>query len=281
MKKTVFSILLLLGITSKMLVAQTFDKTWVDVKTGLKYKTLKGSKIANAGMLKENDNVPSEVKLFNQKGELLNNFGFNPQTQIAKQMWGYLLDGIVKTKLGDSTIFAVVADSLFGKQLPPGIVAGDYVNLTVVTYDQNEITKRKSMVTLKNEADLKKFFADNKLNPIRTNEGLYYVITQEGTGPLANAGQKVVVNYTGKLLDGSVFDSNVLPENGHVEPFEFSLGSHGVIEGWEIGFSKIKKGSKATLYIPSNLGYGERGAPGGKIKPNDCLIFDIELLDIK
>jgi FKBP-type peptidyl-prolyl cis-trans isomerase len=105
---------------------------------------------------------------------------------------------------------------------------------------------------------------------------LYYTITQEGTGPQITSGQKVSMRYTGKLLDGKVFDSNM----GNDKPvFTFPVGQHQVIAGWDEGVALLKKGTKATFYIISSLGYGARGA-GAAIGPNAVLLFDVEVVDI-
>lgn len=99
--------------------------------------------------------------------------------------------------------------------------------------------------------------------------------TQVGTGAAAKDGDTLVVNYTGKLADGAVFDSSV-----GKTPFEFLLGGGQVIAGWDQGLLGMKVGGKRTLTIPPDLGYGEQGA-GDKIPPNATLIFDIELISIK
>ncbi|MEW9150596.1 FKBP-type peptidyl-prolyl cis-trans isomerase [Acinetobacter indicus] len=101
-----------------------------------------------------------------------------------------------------------------------------------------------------------------------TASGLQYKITQQGNGKQPTASSVVKVHYTGKLVDGKVFDSSV--ERG--EPIEFPLNQ--VIPGWTEGLQLMKEGSKATLYIPSQLGYGEQGVPG-MIPPNSTLIFDV------
>lgn len=107
--------------------------------------------------------------------------------------------------------------------------------------------------------------------------------TVVGEGREAEAGLTVIVHYTGWLFDpsaedkkGKKFDSSV--DRG--QPFEFPLGQGMVIQGWDQGFAGMKIGGKRTLMIPSEMGYGARGA-GGVIPPNADLIFDVELLDLK
>ena len=104
-----------------------------------------------------------------------------------------------------------------------------------------------------------------------------------GTGREAEPGFNVSVHYTGWLYDekaadhkGKKFDSSV--DRG--QPFKFDLGAGQVIQGWDEGFAGMKIGGKRTLIIPSEMGYGARGA-GGAIPPNATLIFDVELLDVK
>ncbi len=126
---------------------------------------------------------------------------------------------------------------------------------------------------------LKDYFTKNNITATKTASGLYYVITQKGLGNNAMPGNKVTMNYTGKLLDGKVFDSNTDPSKGHVQPFTFNLGAGQVIKGWDEGVQLLKLGSKGTLYIPSALAYGPQGA-GGAIPPNAVLIFDVEVTGI-
>ena len=109
-----------------------------------------------------------------------------------------------------------------------------------------------------------------------TESGLAYIMVKEGSGIQAENGKTVSVHYTGKLTDGTKFDSS-LDRN---QPIEFVLGQGRVIKGWDEGISYLKVGGKATFIIPSGLAYGERGA-GGVIHPNATLIFDVELVDVK
>jgi FKBP-type peptidyl-prolyl cis-trans isomerase FklB len=126
-----------------------------------------------------------------------------------------------------------------------------------------------------NKARGEKFLAENKSKDgVKTTaSGLQYKVIKEGTGKKPAKENTVKVHYTGTTIDGKVFDSSV--ERG--EPIEFPLA--GVIAGWTEGVQLMSVGSKYTLYIPSNLAYGEQGA-GQAIGPNETLIFDVELLDI-
>jgi FKBP-type peptidyl-prolyl cis-trans isomerase len=111
---------------------------------------------------------------------------------------------------------------------------------------------------------------------MKTSSGLEYIEVQAGTGAQAAAGKTVSVHYTGKFQDGRVFDSSI----SRGQPISFKLGVGQVIKGWDEGIALMKVGGKAQLIIPSNLGYGERGA-GGVIPPNATLVFDVELVDVK
>lgn len=111
---------------------------------------------------------------------------------------------------------------------------------------------------------------------VTTSSGLKYVDQAVGTGEAAVAGKNVSVHYTGWLENGKKFDSSV--DRG--QPFSFPLGAGRVIKGWDEGVQGMKVGGKRKLTIPSDLGYGSRGA-GGVIPPNATLIFDVELLGVK
>jgi peptidylprolyl isomerase len=115
---------------------------------------------------------------------------------------------------------------------------------------------------------------------VTTASGLKIIDTTAGTGATPKQGQTCVMHYTGWLYEngakGKKFDSSV--DRG--QPFEFPLGVHRVIAGWDEGVASMKVGGKRTLIIPPALGYGARGA-GGVIPPNATLIFDVELLDVK
>lgn len=124
---------------------------------------------------------------------------------------------------------------------------------------------------------IQQYIKDNKITAKPTASGLYYIEKVAGKGAKAKAGNKVKVHYTGKLLNGKVFDSSL--ERKPVTPFEFTIGQGQVIPGWDQGISMMSAGGKATLVIPSKLGYGAQGA-GNDIPAHSPLVFDVELISI-
>ena len=142
------------------------------------------------------------------------------------------------------------------------------------TMQKIEKAKKEQLIT-KNKEEGAAFLAENRTKPeIKTTEsGLQYEILREGTGEKPGPGDRVKVNYEGKLLDGTVFDSSY--KRG--EPLVF--GVNQVIKGWTEGLQLMPVGSKYRFYIPADLAYGARGA-GKDIGPFATLIFDVELLEI-
>jgi len=132
------------------------------------------------------------------------------------------------------------------------------------------------------KADTQQTIKEAKIMTTKITE-LQKIDTQIGTGREAEPGFNVTVHYTGWLYDtsaeggkGKKFDSSL----DRKQPFVFFLGQSQVIQGWDEGFAGMKVGGKRTLIIPSEMGYGARGA-GGAIPPNADLIFDVELLSVK
>jgi FKBP-type peptidyl-prolyl cis-trans isomerase len=207
----------------------------------------------------------------------------------------YKAFGIIKE--GDSILIKIptkqVFDESFRADVPPTLdPAGDitfYIgasNVMSMEEAQVEATKmrqkqQEEMLAAsaeQMEIDIEIIDAHLKENNITaqsTESGLRYVIAAEGSGQNPEPGQMVFVHYTGTLLDGKQFDSSL--DRG--EPLDFPIGQGNVIPGWDEGIALLKKGGKGTLYIPSPLAYGARGA-GADIPPNAVLKFDVELVDI-
>ena len=151
------------------------------------------------------------------------------------------------------------------------------------------MAKQKAAAEKQQAADektLTAFFAKKNISPVKTPSGLYYLITQEGTGEIPPNGDTLTVNYSGTLPDGTKFDSNEDTAFQHATPYQFVLGTGGVISGWHVGFALLKVGTKATLYIPSGMAYGTQSRPGSAANPkgipaNSILVFDVQLLNSK
>ena len=135
-----------------------------------------------------------------------------------------------------------------------------------------ELAKKAEAVA---RAEGEKFLEENgkKAEVKSTASGLQYVVEKEGEGAQPTAEDEVTVHYTGKLLDGTVFDSSV----NRGEPATFPLNR--VIPGWTEGVQLMKEGAKYTFFIPSDLAYGAQGVPN-VIPPHSTLIFDVELIKV-
>ena len=146
---------------------------------------------------------------------------------------------------------------------------------TASKQEQMQVEQAKAAQTNREAGNA--FLAKNKTQPgvVTTASGLQYQVLRAGSGERPTATSQVRVNYEGKLLDGTVFDSSY--QRG--EPVSFGLGQ--VIKGWTEGVALMPVGSKYRFWIPGELAYGESGTPGGPIGPNATLTFDVELLGVQ
>ena len=186
---------------------------------------------------------------------------------------------------GKHTVFGHVVE---GMDIINAITQDDIINTIIIiregnsakSFDANKtfITAQKEIEKLNSENAQKSSEAIKKLTEgaTKTKSGLAYIMAKEGTGLKPTAGKIVSVHYTGKLTDGSKFDSSY----DRNAPIEFPLGEGRVIPGWDEGISLLKVGGKATFIIPPHLAYGTKGA-GGVIPPNATLIFEVELMEVK
>lgn len=146
------------------------------------------------------------------------------------------------------------------------------------TKDEEATAKRTAAVAMAKEPSLiAQYVRDNNITAKPNGSGLYYIEKVKGKGPKATAGKKVKVHYTGKLMNGKVFDSSL--DRKPSTPYAFTLGKGEVIPGWDEGISMMSAGGKATLIIPSKLAYGENGM-GKEIPAYSPLVFDVELVSI-
>ena len=204
---------------------------------------------------------------------------------------GSFEEGLAMLGKGDSATFYVKADSLFtkaGQPFPPGITKGSDIIFNVKLLNaQNEDEYKKAQI----EESAKQKSVDDKIltdyltknglagKAQKTANGVYYIVNQAGTGTKPNKGDNVEVQYTGKLMNGKVFDSSLTNQQSKGKPVQFQVGVGMIIPGWEEGIMQFTKGTKGTLLIPSGMAYGMQGAPP-TIPANSPLIFDIELVNV-
>ena len=214
---------------------------------------------------------------------------------------GGLEEALMLLLPGDSAVFRFPADTVFARTfrqpVPPFVrragntlvvLASARELLTLADMnarrqkEQAENVRQGQLLaaaqTTKDAALIQAYLKKNKLVAKKTTGGTYYIVTRPGKGLPPKKGQTVRVLYRGTVLaTGKEFDASAKHGN---EPFAFALGTGQVIAGWDQGIAMLTKGSKATLLIPSPLGYGSRGA-GADIPANAVLRFDVELVDFK
>lgn len=262
-----------------------YDKT----ENGLMYKFYNENKDAKKPAL--GDILTVTLVLKNTKGDSVlfdsRKFGGEQKFPLFESKYkGSIEEGFAMLHLGDSASFLVNPDSFYSytsrAPKPDFFNEGDMLNFEVKLEkieskeEYRKQMEQKALEAAQNEKVLtEKYIADNKISSKPDENGLYVIETKKGNGPQAQAGDSVRVHYEGKLLsNGQVFDSSFERK----EPIGFRLGQNMVIQGWEIGLAKLKKGSEATFIIPSNLAYGPQGA--GSIPPSSTLIFKVSLVDV-
>jgi FKBP-type peptidyl-prolyl cis-trans isomerase FkpA len=187
---------------------------------------------------------------------------------------------------GDSILVKIPTKTLFGESfkspVPPSLNPEGEITfcLGLDKIRTQEEMEAEALAQSQEQMDsdieiIDKYLEENGIDAQSTESGLRYVIDVEGTGNYPEPGDSVKVHYTGTLLGGDKFDSSL--DRG--EPLPFVIGRRQVIMGWDEGIALLKPGGKGTLYIPSPLAYGARGA-GGLIPPNAVLKFDVELIEI-
>jgi len=212
-----------------------------------------------------------------------------------------LMEVLPLASVNDSLLVRVSTDTLLKgheENRPPFFPKGSYLNLYIKIVNvqtlNDAIAERNADIAKAKAAETvtaNKYIADNKLILKTTASGLKYKVTKIGLKPKPLSGDTVLVNYTGKLLNGKVFDSSIasvakaagIDQPGRpYEPLKLPLGDGHVIKGWEEALLLLNEGGKAMFIIPSDLAYGEQGSPdgGATIPPFSTLIFDLELVKV-
>ena len=225
--------------------------------------------------------------------------------QASPNFPGNLHEGLLLMHVGDQATFAIEADTLAKfmqpDQMPPTYQRGTgqkfyyEINLQdIVTKEELEEERNAFMAEAQQRQEnepqmIADYVRDNGIAAKPNADGLYVIVKKRGNGPKVATGKEVAVNYTGRLLDGTMFDSSVESDakEGDIhnpqrtyEPLTYTQGRGQLIPGWEQGVEGQPEGSQLQLIIPSALGYGPRGA-GQLIPPVSPLVFDIEIVSVK
>jgi FKBP-type peptidyl-prolyl cis-trans isomerase len=211
----------------------------------------------------------------------------------APEYPGDINEAMGMLRKGDSATFIIDANDFFKKtvrveQLPDPFKEGDKLHFELVlndfmTRDEFIIEQQKALMEKEankiaaREEEQKgiQAYIDSLALPVKELPGgMYIVHLEDGDGAQAEKGKKVSVHYTGKLLNGEIFDSSL----NRGQPIQVTLGANQVIQGWETGIPELKVGGKALLIIPFDMGYGDR--PAGTIPPYSTLLFEVELMEV-
>ncbi|MBR1792417.1 MAG: FKBP-type peptidyl-prolyl cis-trans isomerase [Bacteroidales bacterium] len=279
---------------------QGFKKT----KSGLHYKfetiDKKGDK------LHMRDVIVGEMVFRMDSTVLFSNVG-DPRRilQITDSIYhdGNIGEGLLMMHKGEKATFAIFADSLFKyydpRQMPQGYVQGknmiiyyevkvdDIVTAAEVQQEQENFYAAMEERQRSEPDEIKKYIADNNITVSPTSDGLYIIVKKKGKGDVVGMGKQVRMDYTGRLLDGTVFDSSEKSvgdaaglQRPSYSPLEYTVGKMSLIKGWEKGIEGLPEGSEVQLIMPSSLAYGAQGA-GQLIQPYTPLMFDIKILSVK
>jgi FKBP-type peptidyl-prolyl cis-trans isomerase len=156
--------------------------------------------------------------------------------------------------------------------------ARTYMYNKAVQSIEKDLTTHDSL-TKADDKEIMDYMAKKNLKGSKAKWGTYVVTETPGTGPVLTENDVAVLNYTGRTLNDSAFDSNTDKSFNHVEPLYVDMSSFRVIPGWIDGLRMMQKGTKGKLIVPSYLGYGASGRPP-RIGPNQNLVFDIEVTDV-
>ncbi len=216
---------------------------------------------------------------------------------------GSLEQALMMLSEGDSGVFKVNADSLFaktfGQPMPPFIKPGSQLTFFIkaekvqskeaAMADQQKMFEQQmkdaqahaeKQIKVDDEK-IQAYIKENNLQNVqKTESGVYYVVNKPGQGAQASSGDQVSVHYKLSFLDGKEVENSRSNPMGNGEPFKFVLGQGSVIKGWDEAIQKLKKGSEATLLVPSPLAYGEQDR-GPDMPANSILRFEVELVDVQ
>lgn len=265
-------------------------KGYKQTENGLYYRFEQQDK--NAQQVQEGDVLVGEMTIRLDTTVLRTNVGRTERLMPAIPTYdGVLHEGILMMHLGDKATFAIEADSMAKfmqpNQMPPMYEKGKGMKFYYEINLQDIVTKDEFAAEQANyEAEMEKarteepelianYVKENNIKAQPNANGLYVIVKKQGKGTKVAVGRQVAIHYTGRLIDGTVFDSSV----GN-EPLSYVVGQMGLIRGWEEGVMGQPEGTQLQLIIPSAMGYGPQGA-GQMIPPYSTLIFDLDIVSVK
>ena len=278
------------------------NKGFKDAGNGLSYKFEKQNK--SAQQVKDGDVLVGEMTVKFDTTQTFSNVGHADRILQADPAF-FLYDALVLMHVGDKAILAYEADSLAKflqpNQMPPYYEKGKGMKIyyeislqDIVTKDELEEEQNNYIAEMKerqeNEPEaIATYVSENNITVKPNDKGVYVVIKKKGTGAKVAAGRTVSMNYTGRLLDGTMFDSSVesdaiqggIQQAGRTyEPLTYVVGQMRLIPGWEESVMGMPEGTIMQVVMPSAQAYGPQGA-GKDIPPYSPLVFDIEIVSVK
>lgn len=258
-----------------------------------------------AQQVQEGDVLVGELVVKFDTLQIFSNVG-HPERVLQAVDGDPFFEGLLLMHVGDKATISVEADTL-AKLVERGQLSPNYrpgtgqkVSYTItvediVTKEELDAERENYMAEMQqrqqNEAaDIETYIKENNITVKPTESGLYIVIKKQGKGPKAVAGKTVAVNYTGTMLDGTMFDSNVESDaiRGGIhapgrayQPLTYKMGERNLIRGWIEGLEGQNEGTIMQLIIPSDLAYGPMGTQDGRILPFTPLVFDMEIVSVK
>ncbi len=289
MKKQIKMATLFVAATMMFVACGKGDmKGYKQTENGLYYRFEQQDKDAQA--VQEGDVLVGEMTIRLDTTVLRTNVGRTERLLPVVPMYdGVLHEGLLMMHLGDKATFAIEADSMAKfmqpNQMPPMYEKGKGMKFYYEINLQDIVTKEEFAAEQNNyEAEMQKareaepeliaaYVKDNNIKVQPTADGLYIIVKKKGNGTKVAVGREVAINYTGRLLNGTVFDSSK-------EPLTYVVGQMGLIRGWEEGVMGQPAGTQLQLIIPSAMAYGSQGA-GQVITPYSPLVFDLEIVSVK
>jgi FKBP-type peptidyl-prolyl cis-trans isomerase len=289
----------LLVFFTALFIAGCADKGYKKSLNGLEYKIIKGS---GGHPVQVGNTVKFTVIGYYKDSALTTGYDSIPQLLAidSNNLPPAYVKIFTEANTGDSIVTRILVDSVMKQnpQLPPFAKKGEYFSTHIriieaysdtasINREKAAFMKTVTMVDsmkraeqrIKDDKILTDYISKQNITAVKTAKGTYVVIENPGQGEAIDSGKAVTVNYIGRTLDGKVFDKSYDSAGKPTKPYTFLIGQRGAIEGWDDGIRLFKKGGKGKLFVPSTLAYGSRGA-GGDIKPNESLMFDIEIVDV-